>query len=155
MPLTIRYMWALRRHARQGHLQHLDILDFHRIEPLALFMKDSRPKNVMIHQDMEVIRNKNADIGWRHAPWLYEFIERRLLRTADHFFCVRQSAVARYKTIYADLANKFSFIPTWADTTVFHPLYLVNLRSVVWASRKRQLVNATARSMCTEAVFAH
>jgi len=122
VPLTIRYMWALRRYIRLGRLNHLDILDFHRIEPLFLFLRDPRPRNVMIHQDMDVIRNKNSDIGWRHAPWLYEFFERRLIPTANHIFCVRQSAVARYCRVYPTLEKKFSFIPTWVDTTVFYPL---------------------------------
>jgi glycosyltransferase involved in cell wall biosynthesis len=122
VPLTIRYMLVLRRYIRQGRLDHLDILDFHRVEPLALFRKDHRPKNVMIHQDMEVIRSKDADIGWRYAPWLYEAVERRLFRKANHVFCVRQSAVARYRRVYADSADRFSFIPTWVDTTIFHPL---------------------------------
>jgi glycosyltransferase involved in cell wall biosynthesis len=115
-------MWALYRYGQQGHLRHLDVLDFHRMEPLVLFLKDPRPKNVMIHQDMEVIRKREADIGWRHAPWLYELIEGRLFRTADHFFCVRQSAVARYRKMYPTFAENFSFIPTWVDTTVFFPL---------------------------------
>jgi glycosyltransferase involved in cell wall biosynthesis len=92
------------------------------MEALALFTRDPRPKNVMIHQDMEVIRNKESDIGWRHVPWLYEFIEPRLFRTTDHIFCVRQSAVARYRKIYPALAERFSFLPTWVDTSVFYPL---------------------------------
>ena len=122
IPLTIRYMWTLHRYLRQGLLQHLDILDFHRIEPLALFMKDPRPKNIMIHQDMKVIRSKDSDIGWRHAPWLYELLEAKLFRKADHIFCVRQSAVSRYKEVYRPFAENFSFTPTWVDTTIFHPL---------------------------------
>lgn len=122
VPLTIRYLWALRRYLRAGRLQHLDILDFHRIEALALFTSDVRPKNVMIHQDMEVIRNKDSDIGWRHAPWLYEIIESRLLKHVNHVFCVRRSAVDRYQKLHPVIADRFSFLPTWFDPTVFHPI---------------------------------
>jgi glycosyltransferase involved in cell wall biosynthesis len=120
VPLSVRYMWALRRSLRTGRLRHIDILDFHRVEPLAVFTNDPRPKNVMMHQDMAVIRNKQCDIGWRHAPWLYERLERSLLADAAHVFCVRQSAVDRYQALFPALAPRFSFLPTWVDIDLFH-----------------------------------
>ncbi len=122
IPLTVRYMAALKRFMRQGKLDEYDILDFHRIEPVWLFRKDRRPKNVILHQDMTVIRDKNSDIMWRHFPWIYEAIEHRLFVAVPRIFAVRQSAVDRYARLYPDLADRFEFIPTWVDTTVFHPL---------------------------------
>ena len=121
MPLIIRFMWALRKVAREGGLADFDILDFHRIEPLILFGSDTRPKNVLLHQDMSVIRNKDSDILWRHMPWAYEAIERRLFQQVDTIFTVRQSAVVRYAELYPQLKHRFRFIPTWVDTTVFRP----------------------------------
>src|SRR5690606_37550282 len=79
MPLTARYLAALARHRLAGGLRDFDILDFHRIEPLALFGGDDRPKNLTLHQDMVVIRDPRSDILWRHAPWLYEALESRLI----------------------------------------------------------------------------
>lgn len=131
VPLTIRYLFALRRYLRAGRLRHLDILDFHRIEALALFTNDARPKNVMIHQDMEVIRNENSDIGWRYAPWLYEIIESRLLKGANHVFCVRRSAVDRYRRMHPAIADRFSFLPTWFDANVFHPIQNPDERQIL------------------------
>lgn len=122
VPFTVRYLLALRRYMSGGGLRHLDVLDFHRIEALALFRADARPKSVMIHQDMEVIRRKASDIGWRRAPWAYEKLERRLFRDVDRVFCVRQSAVARYRQTYPELKDRFAFLPTWVDTSVFRPL---------------------------------
>jgi glycosyltransferase involved in cell wall biosynthesis len=121
VPVVVRYMWALNRHAKNIDLSGFDILDFHRVEPVWLFRRDPRPKNVIVHQDMSIIRNKDCDIGWRHAPWLYELIEHALFSRADHIFCVRQSAVFRYENIYPDLSNRFSFIPTWVDASIFFP----------------------------------
>lgn len=121
IPLTVRFMRALMRYQRSGALRDLDVLDFHRIEALAMFGSDARPRNVMIHQDMEVIRNKDCDIGWRHAPWLYEFIEPRLFRRVSRVFCVRRSAVERYRRTYPELADRFEFLPTWVDTAFFRP----------------------------------
>ncbi len=122
IPVVVRYMWALSRCIRRGELAGFDILDFHRVEPVALFLGDPRPKNLIIHQDMSIIRDKDCDIGWRHAPWLYELIEHALFSRANHIFSVRQSAVARYKAMYPDLGDRFSFIPTWVDVSTFHPL---------------------------------
>jgi glycosyltransferase involved in cell wall biosynthesis len=122
MPLTVRYLYSVRRLFGSEQLQRLCALDFHRIEPLTLFRRDRRPKNVMIHQDMAVIRDKDCDIGWRHAPWLYERMERSLLPHADRVYCVRRSAVDRYRKLYPEIADRFSFIPTWVDTEVFRPV---------------------------------
>jgi glycosyltransferase involved in cell wall biosynthesis len=119
VPLVVRYMWALNRYAEHKGLAAFNILDFHRVEPVWLFRRDPRPKNVIVHQDMSIIRDKDCDIGWRHAPWLYELIEHALFSRVDHIFCVRQSAVLRYEKIYPDL--RFSFIPTWVDTSTFYP----------------------------------
>src|SRR5690606_18512041 len=49
LPLSVRYLAALTRHKLAGGLRQFDILDFHRIEPLALFSTDPRPRNVTIH----------------------------------------------------------------------------------------------------------
>jgi glycosyltransferase involved in cell wall biosynthesis len=122
VPATVRYMHALGRAIRAGVLGHLDVMDFHRIEPTFLFRRSRQPKNVILHQDMSVIRDKDTDILWRHFPWLYERIEGKLFGGIDRIFSVRSSAVARYCAIYPDMATKFAFIPTWVDTTTFRPL---------------------------------
>lgn len=120
MPLSVRFMYALQRYKRTPNLQRLEVLDFHRIEPMILFRSDPRPKNVMIHQDMSaVIRDKDCDIGWRHAPRLYENIERWLFRSADRVFCVRRSAIERYKRDHPGIADRFTFTPTWVDDEIF------------------------------------
>lgn len=121
VPLTVRYLAALRSALRTGVAAGLDILDFHRIEPLLLFGSDPRPKNLLMHQDMSVVRDKNSDILWRHAPGVYEYVERRLLRRTDRVYCVRQSAVDRYRATYPEIAARIHFIPTWVDTDVFRP----------------------------------
>lgn len=111
----------LRRRLRSGALDDFDVLDFHRVEPIGLFLRDTRPKNVVIHQDMADLRNAKSDIRWRYAPGLYDAVERSLLRRVDRVFCVRQSAVHRYVTRDPSLTGRACFIPTWVDTTVFAP----------------------------------
>lgn len=144
VPLTVRYMWALRRFASRGGLSRYDILDFHRIEPVWLFKRDPRPKNVVLHQDMTVIRDRSSDIMWRHAPWLYEAMEHGLLAAVRQVLSVRQSAVERYARLYPDLAAKFSFIPTWVDTAVFRSLTRDQSKSAARRALLRRLGAADA-----------
>jgi glycosyltransferase involved in cell wall biosynthesis len=139
VPLTIRYMYALRRARKQGLLTPCNILDFHRIEPSFLFSADPRPKNVLLHQDMSVIRDANSDILWRHAPWLYEWLERQAFAQMQKIFAVRQSAVQRYRRLYPQFADRFAFIPTWVDSTVFVPSPSDSSRKLTRAALRRQI----------------
>ncbi len=146
IPLTIRYLAALRAALRDGAARGLDILDFHRIEPRLLLGSDPRPKNLLMHQDMSVVRDKNSDILWRHAPGIYEFAERRLLNRTDRVFCVRQSAVDRYRAAYPEIAARIHFIPTWVDTEVFHHSATPAEADDVRSQHRQQLgVSAEAR----------
>jgi glycosyltransferase involved in cell wall biosynthesis len=123
VPLTVRYAAALRRRLRNdAEIRNLDALDFHRIEPLALFARDERPKTLMLHDDVAALRSPQSDSGWRHAPRLYALAERRWLPRAHRVFCVRQSAVAHYAECYPALSNRFEFLPTSPDTAIFRPL---------------------------------
>jgi glycosyltransferase involved in cell wall biosynthesis len=131
IPLSVRYQWALRRYAREGALRDIDMLDFHRIEPVALFRKDPRPKYLMFHDDMAALRDPHCDIAWRHAPWLYELAERWLLPRCAHVFSVSQSAVVRYRSVHPNLAERFSFIPTWVEQDVFRPVRTHEERSAL------------------------
>jgi glycosyltransferase involved in cell wall biosynthesis len=139
VPLTVRYMYALRRARKQGLLTPCSILDFHRIEPSFLFSADPRPKNVLLHQDMSVIRDANSDILWRHMPWLYEWLERRAFSQMQKIFAVRQSAVQRYRRLYPQFADRFAFIPTWVDSTVFMPSPSDSSRKLTRAALRRQV----------------
>jgi glycosyltransferase involved in cell wall biosynthesis len=139
LPLTVRFMLGVRRLCASGALRDFQVLDFHRIEPLALFKNDGRPMNVTLHQDMSILRDPQADILWRHAPWAYEWLEKRLLGRADRVYCVRQTAIERYGRLYPSLANRFIFTPTWADTSVFSPAANESERLETRESVRREL----------------
>jgi glycosyltransferase involved in cell wall biosynthesis len=139
VPVTFRYMLALRRCIRRGECAAYDVLDFHRIDPGWLFRRDGRPKNFVIHNDMTILRDPNCDIMWRHAPWLYEAIEGRLLANARHVFTVRRSAVERYGAMYPALASRISFLPTWFDSTIFVPPVDLQERSALRAALRSEL----------------
>lgn len=138
MPLTLQYIWELRRSLGDGAIERLQVLDFHRIEPVVLFRSDARPKNIYIHNDMAMARDKNSDMRWRHAPWLYEKVEAAIFRRVDRIFAVRQSAVDRYRITYPLLAERFAFIPTCVDTGTFQPA-AAEVRPVLRTSVRREL----------------
>jgi glycosyltransferase involved in cell wall biosynthesis len=129
VPLTIRYAWALHRYLGRHSLAEFDILDFHRAEPVALFWNDVRPKNLVMHQDMSVIRSSDSDIKWRYLPWLYERFERRIFEIVEQVFCVRQSAVQRYRSLDPGSKAQFEFIPTWVNVEAFESACTQDLRT--------------------------
>lgn len=121
VPVTMRFLLEMQRRKWAGQFSHFDVLDFHRIDPPLLFRSDPRPKNIVVHQDMSIIRLESCDIMWRHAPWLYEWLEGVVFKSASTIRTVRQTAVERYKATYPELADRFSFLPTWFDPTDFRP----------------------------------
>jgi glycosyltransferase involved in cell wall biosynthesis len=149
--VTVRYMLAVRAHGRRGLFDSFDALDFHRIETLWLFRRDPRPKNLILHQDMSIIRNPDCDIAWRHAPWLYERLEGGVFPSAAHIYTVRQTAVERYRRSYPQLAQRISFLPTWVDSTIFTPPTDATERETARAELRSRLglIDASVRVLTT------
>lgn len=116
LPLTMRYIAALA-----GVRKHVsaDVLEFHRIEPCFVFLNDPRPKTIVLHQNMSVIRDSGSDIRWKYFPALYFALEKYILPRVQSVFCVREDAVENYKLSFPSLAHQFHFTPTWFDTEVF------------------------------------
>jgi len=121
IPATVRFMATMVPRLPRFY-GCFDVLEFHRLEPLALFVRDPTPKTVVLHQNMDAIRSSASDIRWKHVPGLYFRLERTLLRRASSAFFVREDAVAAYRQRYPDIADRFRFTPTWMDPEVFHPL---------------------------------
>ena len=118
IPVSLRYTLALA--TRRSDIE-ADVLEFHVIEPSLALLRDDRPKSVVIHQNMSVLRDRNSDIRWRHLPWLYFRLEQFLLPRIDSIFCVRSDAVKEYQVRYPEIADRFKFTPTYVDSDVFSP----------------------------------
>ena len=116
IPVSLRYTLALlfNRRATQA-----DVLELHEIEPCIGLPFDRRPKNVVIHTNMNALHDRYSSIRWRHFPWLYFWLERWLMPRMNSVFCVRNDAVEDYKSRYPELALRFRFTPTWVDNEVF------------------------------------
>lgn len=121
VPLSLRYTLALLRHLdplRNG----FDVFDFHRPEPSLLFVDDTRPKNAFFHNDPQVIRLSASDNRWKRVPALYDLIEKRAMARFASVWCVRESGVQALRERHPAQAEVVSFVPTWVDAEVFHPV---------------------------------
>ena len=98
------------------------VLEFHRLEPMLVFLFDSRPKTAFVHQNMQVLNNPDSDILWSKFPSLYFKIESFLIRKLQSIYSVREDAVEMYKKNHPDIRDRFAFVPTWMDPDIFYPL---------------------------------
>lgn len=117
VPVALRFLLEL---LRQRVRLSADVLEFHRIEPCLAFLRDSRPKTIVMHQNMNDLRNLGSDIRWRHFPSLYFKLENRILSRASSIFCVREDAAADYAERFPSLQDRIHFTPTWMDPETFH-----------------------------------
>ena len=119
MPLSVRMFLGIFKYWKQI-LNEADVLEVHRIEFTLPFLLTKKAMNLVIHQNMGDIRNKNSDIGWRHLPELYFALEKLVIDRVNSIFCVRSDAVDTYKQQYPKHSAKFNFLPTWMDTDNFY-----------------------------------
>jgi len=120
IPLSLSYTLAMVRHFSQVR-GGFDVMDFHRIEPAALFLADARPRNAFFHQNMQVLHDPKADIRWKHFPPLYFMLERMIVPRFARVYCVKEDAVTAYRSRYPARAERFQFIPTWMDPEIYAP----------------------------------
>jgi glycosyltransferase involved in cell wall biosynthesis len=116
VPLSVRFMLGLLRYRPR---LEADILEFHRLEPALLYLRDSRPKTAVVHQNMQILRDKDADIRWKYLPALYFALQDLMVPRLSNLFTVREDAAAWYRERYPAHADKVHFMPTWVDPEVF------------------------------------
>jgi glycosyltransferase involved in cell wall biosynthesis len=121
VPLSALLTFGIARYFRACS-KDCDVLEFHRLEPAMAFMRDLRPKNAFVHQNMaDALASGNSDIRWKAMPRLFFWIERMMLRSTASVFAVRADAVEAYRERYPELADRFRFIATWMDPDLFFP----------------------------------
>lgn len=121
LPLSVRFMAGVNRD-RYALSEGFDVFDFHRVEPVLMWGQDQRAKNLFFHQDPAFVRLSASDNLWRHLPAAYESLERAAMRQVRSAWCVRDSGVQRLRERYPELAERIAFVPTWVDSTLFHPV---------------------------------
>jgi len=119
VPLSVLFVMGLLRYRPRIDAQ---VLEFHRIEPLLIYLRDRRPKTAFVHQNMQVLRNPDSDILWSKLPGFYFWLEELLMRRLSSIYSVREDAVAAYRERLPAQADTIRFVPTWMDPDVFFPL---------------------------------
>ena len=119
IPLSVLFTAGLLRYRPKIKA---DVLEFHRLEPMLVYLFDSRPKTAFVHQNMQVLNNPGSDIIWSKFPSLYFKIEDFLVRRLSSVYSVREDAVEMYKNKHPDIKERFEFVPTWMDPDIFHPV---------------------------------
>lgn len=120
IPLSLRFTKAVSNHRSRMDLKGA-ILTFHRIEPELSFRKLSNPKILFAHAHPSDLHHPKAEMRWGRFPWLYFWLEKKLIKDFNRIFTVREDAVGFYRNHYPDIGERISFIPTFVDETIFFP----------------------------------
>jgi glycosyltransferase involved in cell wall biosynthesis len=121
IPLSLKFMLALRFYRRKIDWQD-KILEFHRIEPGMSLTTVPAKKILFVHSNMkDYLYNPQTEMKWKRFPHLFFWLEDRLIGHMDKVFAVREDAVKSYRQRYPDMADRFTFTPTWVDEDIFNP----------------------------------
>lgn len=121
IPLSLSFELSLFKYKSKIPLKNR-ILEFHRPEPALLFNKTGNKKVVYIHGNVRDLYNPYSEKKWSSMPWLYFKLEDRVMPYMDQIFVVSEKGLDFYKERYNFISAKFSFMPTWVDKDIFHPL---------------------------------
>jgi len=119
LPLSLRFTLALSRW--RGDLSGRVLL-FNRIEPAWLYRSQPMPRIGFVHNDIVRQTAADSESSWRHFPWLYFRIEKKLLSGLDHVFSSSRDSMSFYARRYPELQERLSFLPPWFDDLIFHPV---------------------------------
>jgi glycosyltransferase involved in cell wall biosynthesis len=145
IPLSVRFMAGLMKYKPAADA---DVFDFHRIEPSLLYWRDKRPKNAVIHQNMQDLYNRSSDIRWNKLPGAYFWLQDKLIPRFESVFVVRSDAVKWYQQRYPEYSERFKFTPTWYDPEVFSPIdpdTKTKIRSRLGVSSDERLIVTAGR----------
>ena len=142
IPLSLRFSLALFRYKSKIQLEDR-ILEFHRIEPAVIFRNVKNKKVLFIHGNVEELYNPYSEIKWSKIPWLYFKFEKRIIPRMDRILVVSKEGLDFYKKKYSYMADKLSFVPTWADKSKFHP-------HSAKISRKKELLNLSGKFLISD-----
>ncbi len=131
VPLSVRLTWALARAHKAMDLRDT-VLTFHRIEPTLAIQRAAAPVVLFLHAHSNDLYNPMTEITWGRFPWLYQWLERRLIQRPAQIFIVREDAAADYRARYPSVASRIQFLPTWVDEELF----------VSWPEPQRQAARA-------------
>lgn len=118
VPTALAYTLALLRR-RSAFATRGRVLQFHRAGVPLAFLRDRQPKVQVVHLNVADIYGQRGESRWRRLPGLYHRVEDLTLPRMDLVFVVNEAGVAFYRSRHPELADRFEFLPTWVDETLF------------------------------------
>lgn len=120
IPDTIKHL--LYAEIRGPDLSVFNIIESHRVEHFFTVRNTNIPRSLFLHNTMDIVKNKSSDIRWKLLPWLYFWIESRVVKTLDNIMIVREEGVELYESKYPEKKGKIRFTPTVVDVDKFYAL---------------------------------
>jgi glycosyltransferase involved in cell wall biosynthesis len=120
IPLSLRYTYFLQRYSIDTRAK---VLFFNRIEPSILYRAQDCTKVIMVHNDVlsQLMRKNASETVWSRFPYLYRLFERYAIRNVDHLYTVSEASLKYYHSVYKDIGERASFLPTCLDPELFYP----------------------------------
>ncbi len=120
IPLSLRFTSTL---FFSGSDVKNSLLFFNRIEPVIAFLRFKQPMIVVVHNDIKKQMEKNiSEFLWSKAPSLYFKFEKFVFKHVDHVYTVNNDTLKNWTNEHSSQIQKFSFLPTYVDAEIFHPL---------------------------------
>jgi glycosyltransferase involved in cell wall biosynthesis len=122
VPVSLSFTRRLKRWLPRFDLSRASLL-FHRLEPAWATTRLPQQQLMFLHYHPEdQVLGSGTEVTWRRFPWLYFWLEKRLLPRMDHLWSERSDAIEWWKERYPALQGRADFLPTWADDAIFHVL---------------------------------
>ena len=117
IPIAARYAAALTRRGRG--LGAGVVGSFHR--PLTdLPIRHAGPMWRVVHLGVEDLATEGSESRWARMSGGLAMSERRSFRRMDRIYVVNRQVTADYRARFADVAERFEFLPNWVDPAIFH-----------------------------------
>lgn len=119
IPLSLRFSLKLRF---SGLRFSERVILFNRIEPALLLIHVKSPKLAIVHNDVrKQLDCRSSEVLWSWFPGIYLKTEDIIFKSLDHVYAVSKNTIAFYQGRFPHKKEKFSFLPTWVDRSVFYP----------------------------------
>ena len=120
IPLALRLTTALLPH-RRAFASRRWIPAFHRPGTDLAFPGRDRPMWRVVHLSVDDLTTTGSESRWRPLGAPLAAAEGRSFARMARVYVVNQRALEGYRARFANLADRFAFLPNWADPTIFHP----------------------------------
>ena len=120
IPLSAKFVLASMYHRLEVEDS---ILCFHRPELALPYFLNKNKKILYIHNDIaKAMKDQHTEVRWKYFPWMYFRLEKSIIPRMEKIYVVNRNAIQHYLSEFPQIKDRFQFLPTWADTEIFHPL---------------------------------